>query len=211
MAAGNPRRPRASHYFASMLSFLTSILMAAALLQGPAPKPQPAAAPATKPAPAPLIPWSATRRLTMADFKGHPGPSDRLAALTSADIKSNAACRDFVFSSTVTVAFDPNTSWFQNPKTASEALLRHEQLHFDITEAYGRIMRQKLVAFAAKADCNKLQPAFNNVTKAVYAAWDNEQNRYDQETGHGLNAVRQAFWEKQTQLKLEQLKAFAVE
>ena len=194
-----------------MLSLVTSLLAAAALLQGPAPKPQPATIPATKPAPAPPIPWSATRRLTMADFQGRPGPSDRLAALTSADIKSNAACRDFVFSSTVTATFDPNTSWFQNPKLASEALLRHEQLHFDITEAYARLMRQKLVAFAAKADCNKLQPAFNNVTKAVYAAWDNEQNRYDQETGHGLNAVRQAAWEKQTQVKLEQLKAFAVQ
>ncbi|MGY3087728.1 hypothetical protein ACVWYF_000754 [Hymenobacter sp. UYAg731] len=192
-----------------MLSLLTSLLTAAALLQGPAVKPQPA--PATKPAPAPSIPWSATRRLTMADFQGHPGPSDRLAALTSADIKSNAACRDFVFSATVVAAFDPNTSWFQHPKLASEALLRHEQLHFDITEAYARLMRQKLAAFAVKADCNKLQPAFNNVTKAVYAAWDNEQNRYDAETGHGLNAVRQAYWEKQTQLKLEQLKAFAVE
>lgn len=192
-----------------MLSFLTSLLTAAVLLQGPAPKSQPT--PAPKPVPAPPIPWSATRRLTLADFQGHPGPSDRLAALTSADIKSNAACRDFVFSSTVTATFDPNTSWFQNPKLASEALLRHEQLHFDITEAYARLMRQKLVIFATKADCNKLQPAFNNVTKAVYAAWDNEQNRYDQETGHGLNAVRQAFWEKQTQLKLEQLKAFAVD
>ena len=194
-----------------MLSLLTSLLTAAALLQGPALKPQPVAASVAKPAPAPPILWSATRRLTMADFRGHPGPSDRLAALTSADIKANAACRDFVFSATVTAAFDPNTSWFQNPKTASEALLRHEQLHFDITEAYARLMRQKLVAFALKANCTKLQPAFNNVTKAVYAAWDNEQNRYDQETGHGLNAVRQAYWEKQTQLKLEQLKAFAVQ
>ena len=194
-----------------MLSLLTSLLTAAALLQGPALKPQPVAASVAKPAPAPPILWSATRRLTMADFRGHPGPSDRLAALTSADIKANAACRDFVFSATVTAAFDPNTSWFQNTKTASEALLRHEQLHFDITEAYARLMRQKLVAFALKANCTKLQPAFNNVTKAVYAAWDNEQNRYDQETGHGLNAVRQAYWEKQTQLKLEQLKAFAVQ
>lgn len=194
-----------------MLSLLTSLLTAAALLQGPVPKPQPAAAPATKPAPAPPIPWSDTRRLTMTDFQGHPGPADRLASSTSSDLKANAACRDFVFSSTVTATFDPNTSWFRNPNQASEALLRHEQLHFDITEAYARIMRQKLAAFAPKANCTKLQPAFNNVTKAVYAAWDNEQNRYDQETGHGLNTVRQAFWEKQTQLKLEQLKAFAVQ
>ena len=194
-----------------MLSLLTSLLTAAALLQGPAPKPQPGAAPAAKPAPAPPIPWSATRRLTMADFQGRPKPYDRLAALTAADLKANAACRDFVFSATVTATFDPNTSWFQNPKTASEALLRHEQLHFDITEAYARLMRQKLAIFAAKADCNKLQPAFNNVTKALYAEWDREQNRYDAETGHGLNAVRQASWEKQTQLKLEQLKAFAAQ
>lgn len=190
-----------------MLSLLTSLLTAAALLQGPAPKPQPA--PAAKPTPVPPIPWSATRRLTVADFLGRPGPSDRLASSTFSDLKANAACRDFVFSATVTATFDPNTSWFQSPKTASEALLRHEQLHFDITEVYARLMRQKLVLFAAKADCAKLQPAFNNVTKGVYAAWDNEQNRYDQETGHGLNAARQAAWEKQTQLKLEQLKAFA--
>ena len=194
-----------------MLSLLTSLLTAAALLQGPALKPQPVTTSVARPAPAPPILWSATRRLTMADFQGHPGPSDRLASSTSSDLKANAACRDFVFSATVTAAFDPNTSWFQNPKTASEALLRHEQLHFDITEAYARLMRQKLVAFAPRANCTKLQPAFNNVTKAVYAAWDNEQNRYDQETGHGLNTVRQAYWEKQTQLKLEQLKAFAVQ
>ena len=194
-----------------MLSLLTSLLTAAALLQGPTLKPQPVTTSVARPAPAPPILWSATRRLTMADFQGHPGPSDRLASSTSSDLKANAACRDFVFSATVTAAFDPNTSWFQNPKTASEALLRHEQLHFDITEAYARLMRQKLVVFAPRANCTKLQPAFNNVTKAVYAAWDNEQNRYDQETGHGLNAVRQAYWEKQTQLKLEQLKAFAVQ
>ena len=105
--------------------------------------------------------------------------------------------------------FDPNTSWFRDPKNASAALLRHEQLHFDITEVYARIMRQKLVAFSAKANCLKLQPAFNNLTKGVYAEWDREENRYDQESNHGLNAPRQAFWEKQTQQKLEALKSFA--
>ena len=67
-----------------------------------------------------------------------------------------------VFGSTAQATFDPNTSWVRNPKTASEALLRHEQLHFDITEVYARLMRQKLALFAPKADCGKLQPAFNN-------------------------------------------------
>jgi hypothetical protein len=205
--------------FSTMLSFLTALLMVVPALQGPVIKSRPAAAPApatvalmaaaAKPAPAPSILWSATRRLTIADFLGRPPYGDQLASSTSSDIKAGASCRDFVFTGTVQSTFDPNTSWFRNPKTASEALLRHEQLHFDITEVYARVMRQKLVAFQAKVNCEKLQPAFNNLTKGVYTEWNREQNRYDQETNHGLNAARQAFWEQQTQAKLEALKAFA--
>ncbi|GAC1599667.1 MAG: hypothetical protein NVS3B25_26780 [Hymenobacter sp.] len=182
-------------------------MLAATLLQGPAgSKPRPAT-PAAPPA-APII-WSATRPLTLADFQGRPGPAERLAALTSADIKANVACRDFVFSGSVQAAFDPNTSWFRQPKMATPALLHHEQVHFDLTEVYARILRQKMVLFQAKADCNKLQPAFNNFTKGVYMEWDREQNRYDHDTNHGLNAARQAFWDQQTQLRLTQLQAFA--
>lgn len=190
-----------------MLSFLTSLAVAVALLQGPAAAPAPGAP--LKPVAAAPIPWSASRRLTIADFQGRPGPSDRLAALTSAEIKAGAACRDFVFSGTVEATFDPATSWFRTPKTASADLLRHEQMHFDITEVYARILRQKLVVFQGRANCSKLQPAFNNLTKPVYTEWSREQNRYDQETNHGLNLVRQAYWEKQTQTKLAQLQAFA--
>ena len=203
-----------------MLFFLTSLLAAASWLQGPATKPRPAATPAPPPAQAPAKPaatpapaapilWSASRPLTVADYLGRPGMGDRMASSTSSNINANAACRDFVFAGTAQATFDPNTSWFRDAKNASAALLRHEQLHFDLTEVYARIMRQKLVAFSARANCLKLQPAFNILTKSVYAEWDREQNRYDQDSNHGLNAARQAFWEKQTQQKLEALKAFA--
>ena len=183
--------------------------------QAPAGRPRPVAAPApagpAAPArpPLPLIAWTAARRLTMADFQGRVPMGNPLASSTSSNIKADAACQDFVFSSTVVATFDPNTSWFRNPKTASEALLHHEQLHFDITEVYARVMRQRLGLFAARANCLKLQPAFNNVTKLVYAEWDREQNRYDQESAHGLNAVRQAAWEKQVAARLVQLQPFA--
>jgi len=197
-----------------MLSFLTSFLVAAGLLQGPAAKPGRAIIPAAQPAkPAAVmpIPWSASRPLTVADFMARPKPYEQLAALTSTDIKAGASCTNFVFTGTVQATFDPNSSWFRDPKNFTPTLLRHEQMHFDITEVYARIMRQKLVVFQARVDCTKLQPAFNNLTKGVYAEWDREQNRYDQETNHGLNTVRQAYWEKQTQLKLAQLEAFAAQ
>ena len=182
-----------------MLSFLNLLLLAAALLQDPAAKP-PVAAP---------IPWSASRPLTIADFQGRPSPLYPQAALTSADIKAGAKCVNFEFSGTVQATFDPATSWFRQPKTASAALLRHEQTHFDLTEVYARRLRQKLLVFQARADCNKLQPAFNNLTKGIYAEWAKEQNRYDAESNHGLNAARQDFWEKSTQVRLAQLDAFA--
>ncbi|MBF9237280.1 DUF922 domain-containing protein [Hymenobacter sp. BT683] len=199
-----------------MLSIITSFLVAVALLQGPAAKPgktvSAAAGPAqaSKPALAAPIAWSATRPLTVADFQSRPKPYEKLAALTTTDIKANAACRDFVFSGTVQATFDPNSSWFRDPVNFTPQLLRHEQMHFDLTEVHARLLRQKLLVFQAKIDCEHLQPAFNNITKGIYAAWDKEQNRYDMETNHGLNAVRQEYWEKQTQIKLAQLQAFAL-
>ena len=192
-----------------MRLFFFPLLLLAGLLQAPAARKAPAANPA--PAVVPMITWSAGRRLTLADFQARAPLGDPLSASTSSNIKADAACQDYVFSSTVAATFDPGTSWVRNPQKASEALLRHEQLHFDITEVYARIMRQRLRLFAARANCEKLQPAFNNTTKLVYADWNREQNRYDQETNHGLNAVRQAAWEKQTAAKLDLLKPFAIQ
>jgi hypothetical protein len=200
-----------------MLSLLMPLLVLLAPAQNPPVQPRTAKPVVTAPAPAaapapkaePIV-WSASRPLTMADFQGRPAPTDRLAALTSADIKAGAACRDFVFSGSVQATFDPAMSWFRDATKATPALLRHEQLHFDITEVHARRLRQKLVLFGAKADCAKLQPAFNNLTRAVYAEWEREESRYDQETNHGLNTAKQGYWERQVQIKLEQLKAFAI-
>jgi len=188
--------------------YLINLALLSICSQGPATPARPAAAPG--PAAAAPIAWSATRPLTMADFRGKPNQLyAQYPALTSADIKAGAACRDYVFSGTVQALFDPNTSWFREPGKASAALLRHEQTHFDLTEVYARILRQKLLVFGAKANCEKLQPSFNNLTKVVYAAWAKEEARYDAETKHGLNEAQQAAWEKQTQVRLEQLAAFA--
>ncbi len=188
-----------------MLSMLFQVpLLNVLLLAGP-----PRQAPAAKPAEPVRIVWSATRRLTRADFQGRANPGERMSSLTSSNINAGAACRDFVFTGTVQATFDPKTSWLREPAKATDALLRHEQLHFDLTEVHARLLRQKLVVYQARVNCEKLQPGFNNLTKLVYAAWDKEQSRYDQETNHGLNAERQAYWEKQTQLRLDQLQTFA--
>lgn len=168
-----------------------------ALTQGPA---------AAAPTPAKLE-WQANRPLTWEDFKSRP-MSDRLAALTSSSIDAKVGCVDYVFSAQVKAVFVPTESWVRDPKRATPALLRHEQVHFDLTEVHARLLRQKLSLI--KFDCEKLQPAFNNITKMAFLTWQREEARYDQETNHGLNQPRQQAWEQQVQQRLLQLEAFAL-
>ncbi|GAA4012297.1 hypothetical protein GCM10022408_26230 [Hymenobacter fastidiosus] len=161
------------------------------------------------PAPPPVetIPWSANRPLTWADFKTRPAPAEQLAALTSATIDVQVGCQDYVFSARVKAVFMPTESWVRDARHASPNLLRHEQLHFDITELHARLLRQKLKV--VKLDCEHLQPAFQNLSNASFAAWKREESRYDGETNHGLNEARQKFWEAQVQQRLALLNQFA--
>ena len=176
--------------------------------QRPAPR-----RPATRPAPvaaaaATVVPWAAGRPLTVADFQGRPAATEAHAALTSARLDASGACRDNVFVADVRAVFDPNTSWVRDPGTITVALLRHEQLHFDIAELYARRLRLRFAA--ARPNCVQLQATFNNISRSIYADWEREESRYDQESNHGLNAVQQAFWERQTAVRLQQLAAFAL-
>ncbi|WP_375419527.1 DUF922 domain-containing protein [uncultured Hymenobacter sp.] len=167
-------------------------------------------APAKRPAPLPAtaVPWSAGRPLTVADFQGRPGPTEPHAALASATIDAKGACSGNVFTAEVRAVFDPNTSWVREPATMSAALLRHEQLHFDIAEIYARQLRLRLAG--AHPNCAQLQSTFGRISQAVYTEWEREEARYDQETSHGLNAVQQTLWERQTAVRLQQLAAYAL-
>jgi len=189
----------------SFFSFLTPLLLVSHLFQGPGQGTQPNA---TGAAATDTFIWSANRPLTWADFKSKPTPSDRLAALTSANIDVQAACQDFKFASTVRAVFIPTESWVRDPSKATPNLLRHEQLHFDITELYARKLRQKISL--AKFDCEHLQPRFKNMSNTVFAEWQREEARYDQETNHGLTTDRQRGWEVNIQNQLNQLSQFAV-
>ncbi len=157
--------------------------------------------------PAGSLRWSASRPLTVSDFKGRPRPTEAHAALTSANINTGASCRDNVFNGTARASFDPATSWVRDPARLTPALLRHEQLHFDITEVYARRLRQQLAAL--KVPCDKLGTTFDQVTKAAYTAWQQAEEAYDLDTSHGLRQEQQAKWEAQVHEQLAELAAFA--
>ncbi|RZK61120.1 MAG: DUF922 domain-containing protein [Hymenobacter sp.] len=169
-----------------------------------------AAAPAAAqqvPLPAGSFRWSASRPLTVADFKGRPRPNESHAALTSSNINTGATCRSNVFAGTAQASFSPSHSWVRDPARMTPALLRHEQLHFDIAEVYARQLRQQLAAM--RLPCDKLGTTFDRVSQAAYAAWQKAEDDYDLDSKHGLQHEQQAKWEAQVRQQLLDLAAFA--
>ncbi|HET9502917.1 MAG TPA: DUF922 domain-containing protein [Hymenobacter sp.] len=151
--------------------------------------------------------WSASRPLVLADFQGRPRIGETHAALTSATIVAEVACKGGQFTGHVQAAFDPAVSWWREPATATPRLLRHEQLHFDITEVYARRLRQKLAA--VRVPCAQLGSAFERLAQGVYADWEKAEAQYDRDTNHGLLPAPQAQWEAQVQQQLADLAAWA--
>ena len=154
--------------------------------------------------PSPMIAWSGTQRLKWDDFKA-PLPDNRSAdAETAVDIHHEWFCRNNKPHFTVTVFFEPENSWV-DPEKKSDALLRHEQLHFDIGEVYGRILHQELIK--SNLDC-KLPQAVSQ-SRVEQIARDNKKEflaefrKYDEETQHGLNQSKQKDWQQKIKARLQ--------
>jgi len=161
--------------------------------------------PAAAAAQTPLA-WSASRPLTASDFTSRPRPADTHAARTSTTINTGVNCQGGLAQGTAVARFEPNRSWLRDPTHLTPALLRHEQLHFDLTEVYARRLRQQLAAL--QVPCASLGPRFKAVTQRVFAAWAKAEDNYDRDTNHGLRPGRQAAWEAQTRAELNELSAF---
>lgn len=81
-------------------------------------------------------------------------------------------------------------------------LLEHEQLHFDIAEATVRKIRARFAGF--KNACT--EPGGTNPIQQMVAEADRElheeQQRYDRETDHGINARAQEQWKRRVRTQL---------
>lgn len=86
--------------------------------------------------------------------------------------------------------------------------LRHEQLHFDICELFARKLRQKIAQkdFARVKDIvGEIQKMYNKVTEE----WRREEEKYDNDTQHGINAAKQQIWNDNIAKQLKDFEAYA--
>ena len=175
--------------------------------------------------PKPPIEWDKARPLTWEDFAGPvppTAPEDIDAAAVSGtsfkwsftgpctfNAKSKKwTCTLGKLTFTAIAVFDPNTSWVR-PGGQTAELLKHEQLHFDISEIFARekrkemakLAKEKLKGMGATAQAattdleNKLKARIKKICDKIKKKEDAMQTKYDKETDHGRKAAEQAKWE----------------
>jgi len=151
------------------------------------------------------ISWNENRKLTWSDFKAAPKKLSPNAALTESGMSIELKCDGKTSEAVVKCYFTPDKSWTKDKQSAY--LLRHEQLHFDITELFVRKLRLQLARFGN--NCEALSKHIEEYYQRNYKEFVAYQAAYDQESEHSLNKEKQAYWEAKVARELAELKNLA--
>ncbi len=160
-----------------------------------------------------LMYWSVDRPLTWSDFSGTP-PDWAVQGqvwVASPDMflcydvdyaapRNGSTWTAYVATFTATCGIRPSTSWAIASRT-SAAALHHEQLHFDLYEAYRRLVDNMLRPMTYTS-CVSGDDAWKTLRSLQEALWSKLKQRandaelqFDHDTDNGRNLEAQATWE----------------
>lgn len=151
--------------------------------------------------------WNPSVKLKWEDFQGKVIENSKYKALTysTVEVKPIKLNKDTI-AYEMTCWFEKKMSWSKNKN--SDNLLRHEQLHFDITELVTRKMRKKFLL---------LKPSdWKNARELVKKYFYEEEKerelinkKYDLETDHGTISSKQKEWEIKIAKELKELETYS--
>jgi hypothetical protein len=154
--------------------------------------------------------WNIDSKLTWADFNAEPDVDHPYAAITysgmsysfSAEVINNQVKVNCI----VNCFFIPNKSWVKSEYKSDVELLKHEQLHFDITELYARKFREQLSKMSFTENVKvEISDLYEKITKEKIEL----QNEYDIETDHSVNVLKQKNWEQKILIELQKRAVYA--
>jgi len=153
-----------------------------------------------------VIEWSSERRLSKADFKGRVPASAGNASMSWLNIDLSWGCEAGELVASARATFDPSRSWWRpasgniwqaekgSAVQRDAQLLQHEQTHFDLTEIAVRRIRKRLDELKDACEEPGGTEAVPHDVAKIDRELQEEQRRYDRETGHGTNVSAQARW-----------------
>lgn len=163
------------------------------------------------------IAWDEQRPLTWDDFQGpvDPEAAPTAAALTAAslslgyelEVTRGRGCEFEITKIETSAEFHPQHSWVRD-RARTEAVLEHEQGHFDLTEIFRSALEREAARLVgqprrcrAGADMAAIEAEVGElvgqIRESIFAELDSVQRQYDAETGHGtLPDVQRAWTER---------------
>lgn len=140
--------------------------------------------------------WSGAYELTWDHFKAEPNHQTSAAAVTASGITFGFSIKQtdtkvISFTTNVHAHFYPERSWYKKG-VADDHVLKHEQLHFDITELYARKFRQRINQLNVS---NSIKRTLKNLHQEINKELEMMQDKYDEETDFSRNFEQQAKWE----------------
>lgn len=151
------------------------------------------------------ISWKEDYKLNWNDFKGSARNSSYMAESNCIfTYRAEPEIKDRVLNLHVRLnaCFDRLSSWVRLGQE-KPALLEHEQLHFDICELYIRLLKKKIseATLDPLTFDTQIQPIFNQ----VWSDYQAEQQKYDDETEHGIVKDKQQWWVESVREKLRRM------
>lgn len=146
--------------------------------------------------------WDTLQKISWIDFNGNGIKKLKYKALTSSKIEIDYAFSDSCLYFKIGAVFINSESWFID---SSVYLLKHERLHFDITEIFARKIRKLLIEnIQLKNDKVFIR---NEIKKALQDA--KEYHRlYDRKTKYSERRRKQLEWERKIEVELLALNQF---
>jgi len=142
----------------------------------------------------PAIDWSPNRPLTWSDFKAPYKKTIGFAVATSTcGFGYDGIVKGNNIQINVYVRFYCSESWYDKDFEIGE-VLKHEQLHFDICELYGRKFYKQILLLRKKGELT--ERTLTKTLKKLRNEYDDTQDRYDEETNNSTNRSKQHEWER---------------
>ena len=139
-----------------------------------------------------FLTWSKNRPLRWDDFSGRINDTSNFEAECFAQVRYSYklnSLKEFTFD--VQAIFDKSTSWIK-PVNKSNALLKHEQVHFDIAQLYACKLRQ---AFSSYTYTSNFAAEILSVFDKLNREYHYMQKMYDEQSNHSLVSAKQKQWE----------------
>ncbi len=143
--------------------------------------------------------WTEDYKLTWNDFKGQPDYNIKtISALSSSGLMHSKGCKNGIIKYEVLSYFEKRESWVKAEAYTTHHL-KHEQIHFDITELYARKLRRALSE--QKFKCGQ-EEAFEYYVSQFIKDWHEVQHNYDSTSRHSINREVQAEWSQRIEIEL---------